>query len=85
MKKTLESLLAELVDHPEDIKVTEENSERGTVLVIHANQEDIGKIIGKSGRIIRAIRDLIKIIAAKHEAFVDVVLAEDEVSKSENQ
>ena len=81
MKKTLEFILSQLVDHPDDIHVVEENTEHGSVLVIHANPEDIGKIIGKSGRIIRAIRDLIKIMAAKHEAYIDVVLAEEDQDK----
>ncbi len=80
MKKTLEFILSQLVDHPEEIQVVEENTEHGSVLVIHANSEDIGKIIGKSGRIIRAIRDLIKIMAAKHESYIDVIIAEDEMN-----
>ena len=78
MKKTLEYIISQLVDHPEEVSIEERSEERGIILVIHANQTDVGKIIGKSGRIIRAIRDLIKIIAAKHESYVDVVLAEDE-------
>lgn len=81
MKKTLEFILSQLVDHPDEIKVVEKNTEHGSVLLIHANPEDIGKIIGKSGRIIRAIRDLIKIMAAKHEVYIDVVLAEEDETK----
>ncbi len=76
MKETLIYLLKELVDHPEDIIVEEITEETRTVLTIHAHPDDMGRIIGKSGRIIKAIRDLIKIIAAKHDAYVDVVLAE---------
>ena len=49
-----------------------------TMLTIHANQEDLGKIIGKSGRIIRSIRDLIKLMAAKQGVYVDVVIAEEQ-------
>ena len=80
MKKTLEYIISQLVDHPEEVSIEERLEQRGTILVIHANQADVGKIIGKSGRIIKAIRDLIKIIAAKRESYVDVVLAEDEVN-----
>lgn len=82
MKKTLEFILSQLVDHPDDLSVEERREERGTIFVIHVHEQDIGKIIGKSGRIIRAIRDLIKVIAAKHETYVDVVLAEEEINKS---
>ena len=78
MKDTLLFLLSRIVDHPDDIVVDETKIEDKTVLTIHANQEDLGKIIGKSGRIIRSLRDLIKLMAAKQEIYVDVVLAEDQ-------
>ncbi len=76
MKDTLVYLLTAIADHPDDIVVDEEAQEGKTVLTIHANTEDMGKIIGKSGRIIRAIRDLVKLMAAKQNTYVDVVLAE---------
>ena len=76
MKDTLVYILEHLVDHPEAIVVEEVAQEAGMTLRVQAHQDDMGKIIGKSGRIIRAIRDLIKIIAAKHNTYVDVVLAE---------
>lgn len=78
MKKTLEFLLTSIVDHPEDIVVDETQEESRIIFTIHAHRNDMGKIIGKSGRIIRAIRDLIKLMAAKAGAYVDVVLAEEE-------
>ena len=76
MKDTLIYLLSRIVDHPEDIVVDESTVEDKTILTIHANQEDFGKIIGKSGRIIRSLRDCIKLMAAKQGVYVDVVLAE---------
>jgi len=77
MKDTLLFLVQQIVDHPDDV-VVEETSESGkTVLLIHANAEDMGKIIGKSGRIIRAIRDIIKLIATKKNVYVDVVVADE--------
>lgn len=76
MKDTLVFILSRITDHPDDIVVDEQTSEDKTTLTIHANQEDFGKIIGKSGRIIRSIRDLIKLMAAKQGVYVDVVLAE---------
>lgn len=78
MKDTLLFLLSRIVDHPDDIVIDEEVAEDRTTLTIHANQEDLGKIIGKSGRIIRSLRDLIKLMAAKQGIYVDVVLSEDE-------
>lgn len=78
MKDTLLFLLQSIVDHPDDIAVTETLDESRVLLTIRAHEEDIGKIIGKSGRIIKALRDLIKLIATKENAYVDVVLAEEE-------
>lgn len=78
MKDTLLFILSRIVDHPDDVVIDEEVTQDRTTLTIHANQEDFGKIIGKSGRIIRSIRDLIKLMAAKQGIYVDVVLSEDE-------
>ncbi len=77
MKDTLLFILQHIVDHPDDIVIDELSENEKIRYVIHAHTEDIGKIIGKQGRIIRAIRDLIKIIAAKQSVYVDVVLAEE--------
>ena len=77
MKDTLVFLLSRIVDHPEDVVVDESVIEDKTIFTIHANQEDLGKIIGKSGRIIRSLRDLIKLMAAKTGVYVDVVIAEE--------
>jgi predicted RNA-binding protein YlqC (UPF0109 family) len=77
MKATLTYLLTHIASHPDDIVVDEETAEDRTIFTIHANPEDMGKIIGKSGRIIRAIRDLTKLMAAKQGVYVDVILAED--------
>ena len=76
MKDTLVYLLKSIVENPDDIVVDEVVEETKTLLTVHANQADIGKIIGKQGRIIRALRDLVKLIAAKHNVYVDIVIAE---------
>ena len=78
MKDTLHYLVKNLVDHPEEIVIDEHLDGDATILTIHVNQEDIGKVIGKSGRIIRSLRDMMKILAAKRNMFVDVEIAEDE-------
>ena len=78
MKETLQFLLEKIVDHPESIIIDEEESESRTLLTIHAHQDDFGKIIGKSGRIIKALRDIMKLMATKQNRYVDVVLSEEE-------
>lgn len=49
-----------LVDHPDQVEVTEVESERSLVLQLKVADEDIGKVIGKQGRIAQAIRSLVK-------------------------
>lgn len=77
MKETLLYLLKQLVDHPDEVTVEEASAETKTTLTIHAHPEDIGKIIGRGGRIIRALRDLVKLIATKHNTYVEVILASE--------
>lgn len=77
MKKTLTYLLTQIVDHPDDIKVTETVLDSQTVLNIKVHDEDMGKIIGKHGRIIRAIRDVMKVLAMKRNTYLDITLEEN--------
>ncbi|MBI5619744.1 KH domain-containing protein [Candidatus Gottesmanbacteria bacterium] len=77
MKDTLQFLITKIVDHPEDVSIEETEGEESRVtLTIHVHPDDMGKVIGKSGRIIKALRDLIKLIATKHGIYVDVTIAE---------
>lgn len=78
MKDTLRSIVVSLVDHPDDVVIDERTDADATILIIHVHAEDIGKVIGKNGRIIRAVRDLMKVIAAKRGIYVDVEIAEDD-------
>jgi len=82
MKDVLLFLVQSLADHPGDMEVHEAGDGDRTILTITAPKEDMGKIIGRNGRIIRAIRDLMKVLATKRGVYVDVVLAEQEISKS---
>lgn len=76
MKETILYILQQIVDHPDDIQIEEVIDGDRKIFVIHANPEDMGKIIGKKGRIIMALRDLVKIIATKQKVFADVEIAE---------
>lgn len=84
MKDTLHYLVSAITDHPDDVSIEERQDGDATILTIHSHPEDIGKIIGRSGRIIRALRDLMKIIAAKRNIFVDVEIAEDHGAEMES-
>lgn len=78
MKDVLQYLLTAIVDHPESVSVDEQDAEGRMTLTITVAPEDMGKVIGKSGRIIKAIRDIMKILAAKRNQYIDVVLAEQD-------
>lgn len=82
MKDTLLYILSHIVDHPEEIVIDEVIEGDRTIYVIHAHVDDMGKIIGKKGRVIMALRDLIKIIATKQKVFADVEIAETETEQS---
>ena len=77
MKDTLLFLLSKIVDNPDALLIDERSEGSKIILAVHADQKDMGKIIGKNGRIIRALRDLIKLMATKENAYVDVVVVEE--------
>ena len=66
MKDLLEVIAKNLVDHPEQVSVTESQKEKSLVLELKVAPEDMGKVIGKQGRIAKAIRNVVK-AAAIHE------------------
>ena len=65
MKAFVEFVVKALVDHPEEVDVREIDGERVVVFEVRLNQTDVGKVIGKSGRTITAIRTLLTSAAAK--------------------
>ncbi|GEA15149.1 UPF0109 protein [Moorella sp. E308F] len=64
MKELLLTLAQALVDHPDQVSVNQVEGERSVILELRVAQEDMGKVIGKQGRIARAIRTLVKAAAA---------------------
>ena len=66
MKELLEVIARNLVDNPDDVCVTEVQGERSLVLELKVAPDDMGKVIGKQGRIAKAIRTVVK-AAAIHE------------------
>lgn len=78
MKDLLVYLAKNLVAKPEAVEVTETQEEQGIVnLELSVDSADMGKVIGKEGRIIRALRDLVKVLAIKQNSRVNVVLREE--------
>ena len=75
MKELLEFLARSLVDHPEEVRVEKIESDNGVVLRLSVAKEDVGKVIGKQGRIARALRTVVKASAVKDgkQATIEIV------------
>jgi len=67
MKELLETLAKSLVDYPDEVSVTEVEGERATVLELRVADDDMGKVIGKQGRIAKAIRVIVKASAVRED------------------
>jgi len=65
MKELLEYLAKALVDKPEDVTVSQVEGERSVILELRVSPEDMGKVIGKQGRIAQALRTIVKAAAVK--------------------
>ncbi len=73
----VETLVAPLVDFPDDLEVTAEEAEDGTILAeIRVNEEDAGKVIGRQGRVIKSIRTLARAAASRDGVAVEVELVD---------
>ena len=65
MKELIEYIAKAIVDKPEEVRVTEETTEDGVVLKLQVAPEDTGKVIGKEGRIAKAMRTLLRVAAIR--------------------
>jgi predicted RNA-binding protein YlqC (UPF0109 family) len=83
MKAFIEYVAKALVDHPEEVDVREIDSERAVIFELRLNQTDIGKVIGKSGRTITAIRTLLTSAAAKQGKRAMLEIIEPEGRRTE--
>ena len=72
MKELVEIIAKALVDYPDEVVVTETENEKGILLELRVASADMGKVIGKQGRIAKAIRSVVKAAAAKEDKKVIV-------------
>jgi predicted RNA-binding protein YlqC (UPF0109 family) len=75
MKALLETIVKSLVDAPNEVQITEIDGEKTIIFELLCNAKDIGKIIGKSGKTVGAMRTLLNAIASKQgrKAMLEVV------------
>lgn len=76
MKELVEVIAKSLVDHPEEVVVTETENDKSIVIELRVAQVDMGKVIGKQGRIAKAIRSLVKAAASKDDKKVVVEIVQ---------
>lgn len=76
MKETLHFIITAIVDNPDDVVIEESDVDGVLNFVVHVHKDDMGKIIGKEGKVIRSIRNIMKIKAMKHETRINISLAE---------
>ena len=72
MRELVEIIAKALVENPDEVVVTERTEGKNVVIELHVAQSDMGKVIGKQGRIAKAIRAVVKAASSKDNTRVDV-------------
>ena len=72
MRELVEVIAKALVEYPDEVVVTENQSEKAIVIELRVAQSDMGKVIGKQGRIAKALRTVVKAAASKDDKKVIV-------------
>ena len=72
MKDLVEVIAKALVDNPDEVVVTEKTEGRNVIVELHVASSDMGRVIGKQGRIAKAIRSVVKAASSKENLRVDV-------------
>jgi len=72
MKDVLDYIAKAIVDAPDEVDVTERKGDRGIILELRVSSDDMGKVIGKGGRTVRAIRNVVKAAAIREDVHVSV-------------
>lgn len=77
MKDVLLEILSLIIDEPKNITIDEKEENDTLYLTVNVPQEQMGRVIGKEGRIIRALRNVMKIPAIKHGKRINISLNEN--------
>ena len=73
LPEALEHLIRGIVAHPDDVTVKEKDLRRGRMLEVRVNADDVGKVIGRSGRTATALRTVVGALAGDQDVRVDFV------------
>ncbi len=77
----VEYIVRNIVNHPDDVRTERIVDERGVLITLFINQEDMGYVIGRQGQTARSLRTLLKIVGAKNNARVNLKIYEPEGSR----
>lgn len=77
MKDILEVIIKNLVDNQEDVSITEKEETKANTFEVKVNKADMGKVIGKQGKMAKAIRSIMKAIAVKEHKKVNIEFLDD--------
>jgi len=80
-EKFVNDVVKAIVDNPSDVKTERTIDERGVLIKLYVNPEDMGKIIGKDGKTAKAIRTLLRVFGAKNNARLNLKIVEPEGSE----
>ena len=76
MKELVEVIAKALVENPDEVVVNEKNDGRNIVIELHVAPSDMGKVIGRQGRIAKAIRSVVKAASSRENLRVDVEIVD---------
>lgn len=77
----IEYVVKNIVDHPDEVEIERSIDDRGVLLKLTVNQEDMGKIIGKGGATAKAIRTLLRVLGAKSDERFNLKIVDPEGSE----
>ncbi len=77
-REFIEFVVKAIVDHPEEVEVTQTVDDLGVLITLKVNKEDMGKIIGKAGQTAKSLRVLLRMMGAKLDARYNLKIIEPE-------
>lgn len=81
----IEFLVKSIVNHPDDVRTERTVDERGVLITLYINQDDMGYVIGRQGQTARALRILLKTVGAKDNARVNLKIFEPDEARKAHQ
>lgn len=81
----VESIVKAIVDHPEEVVTGRTLDERGVLIQLTVNREDMGKVIGREGRTAKAIRSLLRVFGARNESRINLKIVDPEGGSADSE